>query len=89
MVNKMINYIKEKRRDKNLTQTQVADQMGISRSHYVKLEMGNKNVLDNIRFNELKRLAEIYDLSVYDFVSNYEAALNSNDKYELIKNNQF
>ena len=85
----MINYIKEKRRDKNLTQTQVADQMGISRSHYVKLEMGNKNVLDNIRFNELKRLAEIYDLSVYDFVSNYEAALNSNDKYELIKNNQF
>lgn len=85
----MINYIKEKRRDKNLTQTQVADKMGISRSHYVKLEMGNKNVLDNIRFNELKRLAEIYNLSVYDFVSNYEAALNSNDKYELIKNNQF
>lgn len=85
----MINYIKEKRRDKNLTQTQVADKMGISRSHYVKLEMGNKNVLENIRFNELKRLAEIYNLSVYDFVSNYEAALNSNDKYELIKNNQF
>lgn len=38
-----MSYLKEFRESKKLTQKQLAEQLGFTKSHYVKIEMGVRN----------------------------------------------
>ncbi|MBW9329754.1 XRE family transcriptional regulator [Lactococcus raffinolactis] len=49
-----MTYLKEFRKSKNLTQEQLADILGFTKSHYVKVEMGIRKP----GFNFLKALKD-------------------------------
>lgn len=51
---KALTYLKEFRKSKNLTQEQLADILGFTKSHYVKVELGVRNP----GFNFLKALKD-------------------------------
>ena len=54
--------IKSLRSAKNLTQEQIADQIGISRQRYARIESG----INNITLEVLSRIAKILDVQVAD-----------------------
>lgn len=54
--------IKSLRSAKNLTQEQIADQIGISRQRYARIESGT----NNITLEVLSRIAKILDVQVGD-----------------------
>lgn len=71
----MINYLKHKRVDKDLTQQELAELVGISRSRYAKIEAEYDKALENMRFFEIEKLAHVYNLTVDEFAKNYRNSL--------------
>lgn len=56
------NRIKALRKTKNLTQEQLADQIGISRQRYARIEKGTNNISLDI----LSKIAKALDITVND-----------------------
>ena len=62
-MNEMLgSRIKALRIAKNLTQEQIADQIGISRQKYARIENG----INSITFDILSRIADVLDVTVRD-----------------------
>ena len=59
--------LKKKRIEKNMTQSQVADQIGIKREHYTRVELGKVNPSLPVYL----RLKEVLELEDKDF-ENFE-----------------
>jgi DNA-binding XRE family transcriptional regulator len=62
---------KEARKKKNLTQTEVGELVGHTKSWYVDIERGK----NNIYFNDAKSICELLDIDIDDlatFASNYK-----------------
>lgn len=57
---KMCERLKQKRKEKNLTQRQIADHLGITQSHYATYESGR----NTISITKLIKLAELYKTSI-------------------------
>ncbi len=62
-MNKLLgNRIKALRTINNMTQEQIAEQIGISRQKYARIESGN----NNITLDVLSKLASVFDVTVSD-----------------------
>jgi transcriptional regulator with XRE-family HTH domain len=62
-MNEMLgSRIKALRNAKNLTQEQVADQIGVSRQRYARIERG----LNSLTLDMLSKIAEVLDVTVGD-----------------------
>lgn len=64
MFSKTLLKIRQIRNDKNFTQEFVADKIGISQSHYAKLENGNVK----INLGMLQKIAEALEINVSDLM---------------------
>jgi transcriptional regulator with XRE-family HTH domain len=62
---RIFEIIKELRQKNNRTQAQIAEYLDIDTSAYGKLERGTTD----ITFTKIEKLAELYNLSVVDFIS--------------------
>jgi transcriptional regulator with XRE-family HTH domain len=56
--------LKKKRKEKKLTQGDVADKVGIARSYYTRIELGDVEP----SITTLKRIATVLNASVTDFI---------------------
>lgn len=63
MINEYTQYIKKIREDKKISQAEIADQLGISRTSYIALEQGKRD----ISFTELEKLSKIFGFTLQDF----------------------
>ena len=71
-------YFREARKKKNLTQTDVGERVGHTKSWYVDIERGK----NNIYFNDVKNICELLDIDIDDlatFASNYKKDPNQKD----------
>jgi transcriptional regulator with XRE-family HTH domain len=72
MVNEYVKFIKTLREKKGISQLELARQLGISRTSYIAVEQGKRE----ITLGELEKLAEILGVSIQDIehgeVPNYE-----------------
>lgn len=82
-INKMElqDKIKFIRLSQNLTQGYMADELDIDVANYSRLERGETN----ISLDRLKKIAEIFDISVTDFLDDANSALNNevNEKINI------
>lgn len=77
-------YIAEKRRIKNLTQAQLAEQLGISDKTVSKWECG-RNMPD---YALIQSLCETLDISVSELIEGKEASLHERQLMELLRRTQ-
>lgn len=77
-------YIAEKRRIKNLTQAQLAEQLGISDKTVSKWECG-RSMPD---YALIQSLCEILDISVSELIEGKEASLHERQLMELLRRTQ-
>ena len=77
-------YIAEKRRIKNLTQAQLAEQLGISDKTVSKWECG-RSMPD---YALIQSLCETLDISVSELIEGKEAALHERQLMELLRRTQ-
>lgn len=77
-------YIAEKRRIKNLTQAQLAEQLGISDKTVSKWECG-RNMPD---YALIQPLCETLDISVSELIEGKEASLHERQLMELLRRTQ-
>ncbi len=64
MFSKTLLKIRQLRNEKNFTQEFVADKIGISQSHYAKLENGNVK----INLGMLQKIADALEINVSDLM---------------------
>ena len=72
--------IKALRTVKNYTQEQVAEQLGISRQKYARIESG----LNSITLVLLTKLADIFDVTVGDKLVTLSTCLGSGKQYRYL-----
>ena len=77
-------YIAEKRRIKNLTQAQLAEQLGISDKTVSKWECG-RSMPD---YSLIQSLCETLDISVSELIEGKEASLHERQLMELLRRTQ-
>ena len=77
-------YIAEKRRIKNLTQAQLAEQLGISDKTVSKWECG-RSMPD---YALIQSLCETLDISVIELIEGKEASLHERQLMELLRRTQ-
>ena len=77
-------YIAEKRRIKNLTQAQLAEQLGISDKTVSKWECG-RSMPD---YALIQSLCETLDISVSELIEGKEASLHERQLMELLRRTQ-
>ena len=77
-------YIAEKRRIKNLTQAQLAEQLGISEKTVSKWECG-RSMPD---YALIQSLCETLDISVSELIEGKEASLHERQLMELLRRTQ-
>ena len=77
-------YIAEKRRIKNLTQAQLAEQLGISDKTVSKWECG-RSMPD---YTLIQSLCETLDISVSELIEGKEASLHERQLMELLRRTQ-
>lgn len=61
------DYIKKGRESKGLTQTEIAEQLGVTQSYYSKIESGTRN----LDFVVALKICSLLSLNMMDFVSRY------------------
>lgn len=61
------DYIRKGRESKNMTQTEVAEQLGVTQSHYSKIESGTRNV----DFVVALKICAVIGLDIHAFISRY------------------
>ena len=69
--------LKKLREDKKITQKEMAEILGTSRSHYSKCEKGTRA----ITFSMMIKLAKFYDVSI-----DYIAGLTNDKRKKMVKN---
>lgn len=70
-----INFLKELRIDKNLSQKQLGDLIGVRQTVISKIELSEKN----INIIELKTILEAMGISLIDFVTELVKCLEEKD----------
>lgn len=62
------DFIHKQRKRRLITQQDIASELGLSRSTYVQIELGGRE----LKISEAKKLAEIFDMSIEDFLNERE-----------------
>lgn len=62
------DFIHKQRKKRSITQERLASELGLSRSTYVQIELGKRE----LKVSEAKKLAEIFDMSLEDFLNERE-----------------
>lgn len=68
----MRSWLKELRKDKNLTQAEAADIMGISRQYYAFIESGDR--MPDLTLSIMTQISNIFGLTLNDIKKFEEAA---------------
>ena len=62
------NFIREQRKKRRIGQGELASELGMSRATYVQIELGKRE----LRVSEARKLAEVFDMSLEDFLNERE-----------------
>ena len=62
------DFIHKQRKRRLITQQDIASELGLSRSTYVQIELGGRE----LKVSEAMKLAEIFDMSIEDFLNERE-----------------
>lgn len=73
------DYLRSLRKDKKMTQDDVAEILGIERSTYTKYESGTSRPNSEM----LKKLSQLFDVSINDLLDSHENEIPSNVKILL------
>lgn len=65
-----MSYLKELRKSNKITQADLADLLEINRHTVVRLE--RSNLLDRLSYNDLEKLAFLFDKDVDEFIKEYK-----------------
>ncbi|HDZ6316064.1 TPA: helix-turn-helix transcriptional regulator [Staphylococcus aureus] len=65
-----MSYLKQLRKSNKITQAELADLLEINRHTVVRLERAN--LLDRLSYNDLEKLAFLFDKDVDEFIKEYK-----------------
>ena len=64
VANEFGSFVREARERKGMTQYEIAEQLGVSRSYYTMIESGNREIYFTLAMN----ICAVLDLNINDFM---------------------
>lgn len=76
----ILDIIRDKRKNANLTQQEIADKLSISRTQYANIENGNSEM----SLDKFLKLCEMLNLEMNSFEKNNQNEVRKNNLYQEI-----